>query len=272
MVHRLGAIVGYLAWRKSGELRRVVETNIRLCFPRLSPSEQAGLARQNLAESGKLLLEGGKMWLGEVDKTLALVQAVEGERLLEQARTEQRGVILAAPHLGCWEILGLYFARHYAMTAMYADRRGRQLEQLVRNGRQRTGAKLVPDDGSGVRAMNKALKRQELAWIMPDQSPIDSGEFAEFFGQTCYTMTLLPKLASNTNAVVLFAYAKRLPDSSGFQIFVRQASEDIAQLELPAALRVINQDIETLVREAPDQYWWAYRRFKKRPDGARSVY
>ena len=272
MVHRLGAIVGYLAWRKNGELRRVVETNIRLCFTELDSSEQSELVRQNLAASGMLLLEGGKMWHGEADKTLTLVQAVDGEDLLEQARTEQRGVILAMPHLGCWEIVGLYFARHYAMTIMYADRRGRQLEQLVRNARQRTGATLVPADGSGVRAMSKALQKQELAGIMPDQSPTGSGEFAEFFGQTCFTMTLLPKLASNTNAVVLFAYAKRLPDSSGFQILVRQSSEDIAQLELPAALRVINQDIESLVREVPDQYWWAYRRFKKRPDGAGSVY
>lgn len=272
MVHRLGAMVGYVAWRKHGEIRSVIETNIRTCFPEVDAKEQAELVRRNLSESGKLILESGKMWCGDADECLSLIQAVEGEHFIEEAQRQQRGIILALPHCGCWEIVGLYFARHYATTTMYADRRGERLEQLVRDARQRTGATLVPADKSGVRAMSRALRRQELVAIMPDQSPVGRGQFAKFFGQTCYTMTLLPRLARGSNALVLFAYARRQADSSGFRIFVRPSSEDIARLEVTAGVQTVNDDTETVVREAPEQYWWAYKRFKKQPGGAAAVY
>jgi lauroyl/myristoyl acyltransferase len=40
-------------------------------------------------------------WLG------ALVKMTTGETLLDEAITQNRGVILAAPHHGCWELYGL---------------------------------------------------------------------------------------------------------------------------------------------------------------------
>ena len=120
--------------------------------------------------------------------------------------------------------------------------------------------------------MSKALKQNELVAILPDQSPRDKGQFVPFFGQPCYTMTLLPKLAKKTNAVVLFAYAIRLADSSGFELILRESSQDIASLELDDALIQINLDLEKLIRETPQQYQWTYKRFKKQPEGSKSIY
>lgn len=272
LVHTLGRIIGYLAWLLNGESRQVVEANIRLCFPDLDLKNQSKLVQKALSEGGKAILEAGKMWYGAADDTVALVQPSVDESLIKQAKHEKRGVILAMPHCGCWEIISLYFARHYSMTSMYAARKHREFDELIRNARQRTGATLVRSDSSGIRAMHRALKRQELVGLMPDQSPVGNGAFAEFFGHPCYTMTLLPKLAKSTNAMVLFVVAKRLPDSKGFQIIVRQPSRDIAKLDLAAALQTVNGAIESLIREVPDQYWWTYKRFKKRPDGLPPVY
>ena len=85
-------------------------------------------------------------------------------------------------------------------------------------------------------------------------------------------MTLLPKLAKKTNAVVLFTYAQRLEDSSGFKLIFREASEDLAALELEQAAIQMNLDIERLIRENPHQYQWTYKRFKKQPEGSDSIY
>jgi len=35
---------------------------------------------------------------------------------------------------------------------------------------------------------------------------------------------------------------------------------------------VMNERIEALVRERPDQYFWLHKRFKSRPDGAPRFY
>jgi KDO2-lipid IV(A) lauroyltransferase len=85
-------------------------------------------------------------------------------------------------------------------------------------------------------------------------------------------MTLLPKLTKKTNAVVLYTYAKRLDDSSGFKLIFRESSEDLAELDLEPATRQMNADVEKLIRETPHQYQWTYKRFKRRPEGEKSIY
>jgi KDO2-lipid IV(A) lauroyltransferase len=271
-VHWLGHMIGRLAWLANTRARQVVETNISLCFPKLNSREHASLVQETLVESGKVILEAGKIWRSEADDVLAFVQPSKDEYLIDEARRQNRGVILAVPHCGNWEIVNLYFARHYALTSMYTARRRPRIDQLIRNARQRTGATLVPPVRSGIRAMSEALKGRELVGITPDQSPAGHGEFSDFFGRPCYTMTLLPKLANRTNAVVLFAMAKRLPDSSGFQLVLRQLDRDIARLQLPEALQAMNKATESLIREVPEQYWWIYKRFKKQPEGVPSLY
>jgi KDO2-lipid IV(A) lauroyltransferase len=271
-VHWLGQIIGKASWLKNGRLRRIATANIRLCFPELDSPQQTELVKKTLRETGKAILEAGKMWYDKGDDVLSLVRSSDNEQLIKEAQQQGRGVILAIPHCGCWEIVGLYCARHYAMTTMYAAMGRPQFDQLLLKGRQRTGATLAPTDGSGIRAMRKALQRQELVGMLPDQSPTRHGEFADFMGHPCYTMTLLPKLARSTNAVVIFACARRLADSSGFQLMFRQASQDIAQLELTAALQTMNRDIAAMIRQAPQQYQWTYKRFRKQPEGAPPVY
>ena len=272
LVHILGNAIGKLTWVTNSRIRRIAEKNILLCFAELSAQQQTDLVKKILNETGKVILEVGKMWQGKPEATLSLVKEVENEHLIKQAQQQGRGVILAIPHYGSWEIVGLYCAKHYAMTSMYAPQENSQADVLIQQARQRTGAKLVATDINGIRAMSKALKQQELVAILPDQSPRENGQFVPFFGHPCYTMTLLPKLARKTNAVVLFTYAQRLPDSSGFKLIFRPASEDIATLDLEPALQQMNLDVEKLIRENPHQYQWTYKRFKKQPEGSPSVY
>ena len=212
------------------------------------------------------------MWRGDPDRLLALMAPSDGESLIDDARQQGRGVILAMPHCGCWEIVCFYIAKHYPMTGMFKARNRPGFDELVRDARERMGAKLVPADASGIRAMGKALKRRELVALMPDQTPTGQGEFADFFGHPAYTMTLLPRLAKSSNAVVLFAFARRLPGSQGYQLVVRQPEQDIASLDGGPALEAINHSLAELIREAPEQYWWLYKRFKKQPEGFAPVY
>jgi len=271
-VHFLGKIIARLTWLTNSRIRRIAEKNIQLCFAELNPAQQKELVQKILHETGKVILEAGKMWQLDATKTLALVKEVDGEHLIKQARDAGRGVILAVPHYGSWELVGLYCAKHYAMTSMYAPQSNPLADNLMREARQRTGAKLVPTDISGIRAMSKALKQTELVGILPDQSPYENGLFVPFFGHLCYTMPLLPKLAKKTNAVVLYTYAQRLEDSSGFKLIFRESSKNLANMELEPATAQMNLDVEKLIRETPHQYQWTYKRFKRRPEGEKSIY
>ncbi|VAW65462.1 Lipid A biosynthesis lauroyl acyltransferase [hydrothermal vent metagenome] len=270
-IHKLGRLIGKLTWMTNSRIRKIAEKNIKHCLPELNAEQQAELVQNILYETGKVILEAGKMWHSPAQKTLALVKECENVHLIVQAQQQGRGVILATPHYGSWEMVGLYCAKHYPMTSMFAPLGRPEIDQLMHQARQRTGAKLIATDINGIRAMSKALKRAELVGILPDQSPNENGLFVPFFGKPCYTMSLLPKLAKKTNAVVLYTYAKRLPDGSGFKMVFREGA-DLAKMELEAACIEMNLNVEKLIRETPHQYQWTYKRFKRQPEGIRSIY
>jgi KDO2-lipid IV(A) lauroyltransferase len=47
---------------------------------------------------------------------------------------------------------------------------------------------------------------------------------------------------------------------------------DILAAEPETAVAELNKAIEYLVRRAPEQYQWEYKRFKRRPEGMARLY
>ncbi len=118
---------------------------------------------------------------------------------------------------------------------------------------------------AGVSKLIRALKAGELVGILPDQVPADgSGVFAPFFDHPAYTMTLACKLAQRPGVRVFCGYAKRLPTSTGFRAVIREL--DLRRETLDESITAMNQAIEELVRECPEQYQWEYKRFRRQPD------
>ena len=103
--------------------------------------------------------------------------------------------------------------------------------------------------------------------VLPDQVPgRGEGEWVDFFGRPAYTMTLVARLQQATDAAIVFCYARRLPRGEGYALVLREM-EGALPRERAAAARRINEEVEKLVRECPEQYLWGYNRYK-RPAGA----
>ena len=174
-------------------LRRVAEINLALCFPELSARSRRRLLAQTLAETGKTAAEMGALWLWPAARVLALVREVPGDEVLTHALSQGKGLILACPHLGAWELAGLYCATRCKLTALYRPPRMSALDTMIRNARERSGARLVPTDAAGIRALFQALRRGDAVGILPDQDPgRERGVFAPFFGISASTISGLP--------------------------------------------------------------------------------
>lgn len=271
--HLIGSLIGYIVYLTPNKLKYSTETNIRLCFPRLTAQEQKQLVRQSLIETGKTLTEASQIWQWDKNRLYNMITRVHGEDIIEKALAKNNGVIIAFPHLGTWELLSLYCSSKYPMTTLYRKPRMQQLDSIVKKGRESQGAKLVPTDHHGVRAMFKALQHNEIIGILPDQEPgSGNGVFAPFFGIPAYSMTLVSRLARKTNAEVIVGYAKRLPDSTGFEIFFTPAPAGIHSASLEDSVTYLNTGIEKCILETPEQYQWSYKRFRTRPTGEPRYY
>jgi KDO2-lipid IV(A) lauroyltransferase len=273
LAHRIGSMLGWLLWRFPNGLRRIAARNLQICFPELDPVERERLLRRNLLETGKLLLELGPLWLWPGARALDLVRdPVFGEDALSAAVRQRRGAILITPHLGAWEMAGLYYSSRYPLTILYRPSR-LGLDELSRRGRGRLGGQVVATDGSGIRTLVAALRKGEALGILPDQDPGDEGGvFAPFFGVAASTMTLVSRLALKTGAPVFLTWAERLPRGRGFVVHLRELPEVAGAASLEESVAALNRGVEAAIRNLPAQYLWTYKRFKTRPPGASKVY
>ncbi len=274
VTHALGSAIGTLVAVVPNRRRRTAEVNIGLCFPGLRAEQRAQLVRASLIEYSKGAAEVALLWSCGRAELLRLVCQMSGADDFNRALSQGKGVIIAAPHLGAWELVGLYASIYAPMTSLYRSPPLSAMGEIMRHGRERFGAKLVAAERPGVRALYKALQRGELVGILPDQVPADpaSGVFAPFFGIPAFTMTLLSRLAAKSGAPVFFVYAERLPRGEGYHLHFLRGPEAIGGEDIEASVRAVNAMLERCVRSCPEQYQWVYKRFRVRPHHAASYY
>lgn len=98
------------------------------------------------------------MWEWPVEKCLGLIREVEGLEMVDRALAEGRGVVLLAPHLGNWELAGIYFSSRYQMAALYSPPHMAEFEDYMIRVRERAGSTLVRGDRRGLVRMVSILK------------------------------------------------------------------------------------------------------------------
>ena len=268
-LHRIGTALGWLLLHTPNAVRSKAEATLSIVITEFPGETRQELLKSAMVEAGKSVFEVCKIWSRPPEAIRALVHEVRGIELLDQAIASGRGLIFAAPHLGCWELLSLWVCNRTPLTIAYRPPRRRALEPLLRRVRGTLTIEQVRADGqAGVRILYKRLLDGGVVGILPDQQPKQGdGEFAPFFGTPALTMVLLSRLARRTGATVLFAFAERLPRGAGFRLHVLPAPADIADPDLPTAVAALNRGVEACVRLAPAQYQWHYKRYSIRPPG-----
>jgi KDO2-lipid IV(A) lauroyltransferase len=272
----LGYALGTLLFWIPNRERTIAEINLQLCFPEYSRQMREGMLRRCLVENARTLLELPAVWRDDPEKWMRRLDGQQGEEILRRYLDQGKGVIVAIPHLGNWELHAHYLSKIAPFTALYRPPRQQELEQIIVNGRSRTGARLVPTNAQGVKALYGALKAGEIVAILPDQQPKSkeksAGVFAPFFGEPALTMVLLSRLARKTGAAVVFSFSERLPHGAGFRMHWLEAPEGIDHEDPEVAAAALNRGVETCVRICADQYQWSYKRFEARPEGGSSRY
>ena len=271
VLHGVGALLGRLSLRLNGKTVQNTAVNIRITRPQLDAPARAALLRQVMIESGKSITEIAKIWGSDAERALDLVREVRGEALFDAALAAGKGVIIAAPHLGCWELLNYWLCRKTPMAILYRPPRIAAVEGLLRKARGALAPEQVRAEGAGVRTLFKRLGAGGTVGILPDQKPREGeGQFAPFFGREALTMVLLPRLAARTGATVLYAFAERLPQGAGYRIHLLPAPQGLADADLAVACTALNQGVQDCVELAFAQYQWQYKRYSA--DGLISPY
>jgi KDO2-lipid IV(A) lauroyltransferase len=261
-LYALGCAIGWLARVASTREHRVAHGNIERCFPELDREARRTLVRATMREAGCGLTELAAVWGRPPRAVAGLIREVEGMQHLDAALARGRGVIIAAPHLGCWEILNLWLATRAPLSILYRAPVREAFEPLLVGARTRSGVEALRAEPASVRRLVRRLAEGRVVGILPDQrARHGEGLPSTFFGQPTRTMTLLSRLAARTGAAVVVAWAERLPRGAGYAVHLSPASPEVAGEDLEAAVQALDRDLEREVRRAPAQYQWTYKRF-----------
>ncbi|NDK39812.1 lauroyl acyltransferase [Pseudoxanthomonas gei] len=268
----LRALADALAWlwrRLDARESQVARCNLRLAYPELLPSQRAELQRRVLRTTARQALETLRFWTHPHADNLACLRERHGEALYDAALASGKGVIVAAPHFGNWELLNQWLSSRGPIAIVYAPPESAVGDAFLLRVRGADNIRQVRAEGPAVRQLWKVLKAGGGVGILPDQQPkLGDGEFAPFFGKQALTMTLVSRLAERTGATVLFAWCERTGPDLDFALHVEPAPAGIADTDPVAAAAVLNATVERIARRDPAQYQWTYKRYGARPPGS----
>ena len=257
----LGAFLGLLAYIGSKQYRTLFRTQ----YEAVVQSHQLPFALWTaVANSGQLLSDC--LWIWKNPQKVVKLVEIQNWDVVESAINEGHGLVMLTPHLGGFEVIPRVLAQHFPATILYRPPRQGWLNQIVEAGRAYPNMEFVPTNLNGVRQMTRALMRGEAIGILPDQVPNGKeGVWVPFFGRPAYTTPLPARLANRNHTPVLMFTAKRKSLGEGW---VMNATR-LATLSEDAVLAAteINQALEQAILKAPEQFIWAYNRYKH-PAGA----
>ena len=261
----LGALVYWLL----PERRRVIRTNLALCFPEKPAAERERLARAHFRAFFRTFLERGILWWAPRERIEALVR-LEG---LEHLREVQgKPVIVLAPHFVAFDATITRLSCSFPVAVMFGRQKDAAFDELLYRGRARFGGRIFPRQ-AGIKEGLKAIAEGALFYYMPD---MDFGPrravFVPFFGVPAATVTGLSYLARESGAAVVPCVTRLLPGGEGYAARFYPAWRDFPGADETADARRMLAFVEERVREMPEQYYWLHKRFKTRPEGAPRFY
>jgi KDO2-lipid IV(A) lauroyltransferase len=184
-----------------------------------------------------------------------------------------RGVIVITAHIGCFELLLHFFARHgfrsFAIGQRSFDPR---LDGLIR--RIRSGEDIdYMDRSESPRKIIRGLQEGKAFGVLIDQDTMVEGVFAQFLGKTAYTPSGPVRIAMRFGIPAVVATITRQPDNThhvSLSDILEFTDRGDFENDLLKNVQLANDRIgETIVR-FPEQWVWMHRRWKRQPPPVRA--
>ena len=247
--------------------RKIVSVNLELAFPELSTKERGKIARANYRWFARFCMDVLHMdaWQGLTAK----VTLFNNLQILDKALTENKGVLLVSGHFGNWEMIPSALAELGYPITMYVGRQTNPLtNELQNNARANFGVQTIDKGKRATLQMGRALAANKIIAMLIDQNDNKSDLFVNFFA----------KLASSSKGTAAFHLLRKSPVilvtctyvGDKFEITFQRISFKLTgehEKDTQHISQKINTELEKVILQYPEQYFWMHRRWRARPPG-----
>jgi KDO2-lipid IV(A) lauroyltransferase len=269
MLRALGAALGWVLYALVASRRRVVVTNLRLCFPLWSEREVKAQALQVFVHFAQSWLDRGWLWHGSPGRTLRRLRLCGA---VQELQGDAPTVIFAPHFMGLdagWTALTQQLPRRF--TTIYTDQANAVSDAWILRGRKRFGRARLFGRIEGVKSILEGLRKGEPLYLLPDMNfgPEES-VFVPFYGVPAATVPSLSRFARLGRAKVVPVLCRMTP--TGYDVEVLPAWIDFPSADMLADTALMNARLQSYIDTMPAQYYWVHKRFKDRPGGERPPY
>ena len=265
----LGVLFGYVLYLLAVPRRKVVMTNLALCFPQASLAQRRAWTRQTCVYFAQAWFDRSWLWHGDPATVRARLR-------ITGALHELQGnapTVIFAPHFYGLDAGGTALNQQLGrpMVSIYTPQRNQAVDAWLHDGRRRWGQLRLFYRDEGVKAIINAVRAGELLYLLSDMNfgPEES-IFVPFYGVQAATVPSLSRFAKLGRAKVVPVVSRIT--KQGYDVKVYPAWENFPSSDVQADTAYMNRWLEQVIDTMPSQYYWVHKRFKTRPDGEPYLY
>ena len=258
---KLGIWIGH----KAKKQRTRAQTNLQYCFPYWTEQQREQVIDKMFAVVAQVMFGIGEIAIRS-KKHLQKRSEFIGLEHIEQAKAEGKNIILMVPHGWAIDASGIILhTQGMPMTSMYNPHRNPLVDWLWTITRQRFGGKMHARQ-NGIKPFLNHVRKGEMGYYLPDEDfGAEQSVFVDFFGTYKATLPGLNKMAKLSKAVVIPMFPRYNAEAGKYEMEIHPAmnlSDDPEQ-----SARSMNEEIESFVTPAPEQYVWILQLLRTRKDG-----
>ncbi|MER6954516.1 MULTISPECIES: phosphatidylinositol mannoside acyltransferase [unclassified Streptomyces] len=202
---RLGRTVADLAWKRRGKGVRRLESNYARVVPDASPERLAELSRAGMRSYLRYWMESFRLPAWSAERVRGGFEPKDVHHLTDGIASD-RGVILALPHMGNWDLAGAWVTTKLRtpFTTVAERLKPETLYDRFVAYREGLGMEVLPHTGGAAFAtLARRLRDGGLVCLVAERDLSASGVEVDFFGDTTRMPAGPALLAQQTDAILL---------------------------------------------------------------------
>lgn len=265
--------LGWLCWHGLKLRRGVVEENLRIAFPDAPQEVRDRIALAMWKHLFLMICE-----IAHAPRKLHRTNwrqhsSISRMRDIVRHLISERPMVIISGHLGNFELGGYLLALHGFETHTIARPLDNVfLDEFVNRFRGATGQYMLPKQGSGPQ-ITDLLQQGGTLVLLGDQFAGKGGCWVEFFGKPASTHKAVAVFSLGSSAPTAVSAALRGENPLEFRMEIAAIADPAAaDFQLPTVPLLTDwytHNLEMMVRQHPDQYWWVHRRWKGDPSDRR---
>ncbi len=203
--------------------------------------------------------------------SLVSYDAVSGLKNFEAAKAKGNGILYLTGHFSAWELLPAAHALYgHPLHFVTRPLDNPYLERYLRSRRELGGNHVIAKRRSARQILERLRSRDSVGILMDQNTGLQEGVFADFFGLPAATTTAAALLALRADATVLPGFLS--PRHEGryninFLPPVQLLRTGEMRRDVQVNTELFNSIIEGIVRRQPESWLWGHKRWKLQPQG-----